>query len=84
MPVLAAMPTAQFMVLLSALGGAGFHLAAGHFDPDPIRLISLGGGALLGAQMGASLSERITSGGLIRLLALALLTVSLRLILKAA
>lgn len=82
-PVHTAMPTAQFTVLLSALGGVAAHAAQGHFATDLTRLAILGAGVLVGAQMGAALSTRITSQGLVRLLALAVLTVSLRLILRA-
>jgi uncharacterized protein len=82
-PVHTAMPTAQFIVLLSALGGVAAHVAQGHFDTDLTRLGILGVGVLLGAQLGAALSARITSQGLVRLLGLAVLTVSLRLILRA-
>ena len=82
-PVHTAMPTAQFMVLLSALGGVAVHAAQGHFATDLTRLAILGAGVLVGAQMGAALSTRVTSQGLVRLLALAVLTVSLRLILRA-
>jgi hypothetical protein len=79
-PVRTAMPTAQFTVLLSALGGVLAHLAQGHLDPDPLRLGTLGAGVLVGAQMGAALSERLSS----RVLALAVLSVSARLILRGA
>jgi hypothetical protein len=81
-PVSLAMPTAQFTVLLSALGGLGVHLLRGSFDADPTRLVLLGAGVLVGAQLGAALAERMTHAGLVRLLALALLSVGLRLVLK--
>lgn len=80
-PVHAAMPTAQFMVLLLAVAGVATHVLQGHFDSSLVRLALLGPGVILGAQMGALLSERVSSRGLVRLLALAVLTVSLRLIL---
>lgn len=78
-----AMPTVQFMVLLSALGGVLIHAVPGQLGPDPVRFVVLGGGVLVGAQMGAALSERVSSGSLMRMLALALLSVSAHLILKA-
>jgi uncharacterized membrane protein YfcA len=83
-PVFTAMPTAQFTVLPSALGGVAAHLAQGHLDPDPLRLGALGAGVLVGARLGAALAERLSSRVLLRLLALAVLSVGVRLILKAA
>lgn len=82
-PVRTGMPTAQFMVLLSALGGVGSHAVSGHFAPDLTRLVSLGIGALVGAQAGAAVSHRVTGDGLVRLLAVALSSVGLRLIFTA-
>ncbi len=79
-PAQSAMPTAQFMVLLSALAGLAVHAATGHFQADVASLAPLGLGALLGAQFGASLAERVSEGRLIRLLALALLTLGVRLL----
>lgn len=79
-PVQSAMPTAQFMVLLSALAGLAVHGATGHFQADFASLASLGLGALLGAQFGASLAERVSERRLIRLLALALLSLGVRLV----
>lgn len=75
--------TSQFMVLLSALGGVGSHAFDGNFPPDLTRLASLGIGALVGAQAGAAASQWVTGEGLIRLLAVALSSVGLRLILTA-
>lgn len=82
-PMHIATATSQFMVLLASIGGVGVHLVSGHFSPDLSRLMALGAGALAGAQVGAVVSRRVTGGGLIRLLALALSSVGLRLILKA-
>lgn len=83
MPVHTAMPTAQFMVLLAALGGVGVHLLSGHFTADLSRLVALGVGALVGAQVGAAASHRITGAGLVRLLALALSSMGFRLLFQA-
>jgi hypothetical protein len=82
-PMHIATATSQFMVLLASVGGVGVHLVSGHFTPDLSRLVALGVGALVGAQVGAAISHRVTGGGLVRLLALALSTVGLRLIVKA-
>lgn len=81
LPVHLAMPTSQFMVLLAATGGVLVHAGAGHFHFGLVPFALLGAGALFGAQMGALLSGRISGGGLVRLMALALLTIGLRLVL---
>src|SRR5688500_16179572 len=81
-PVHVAMPTSQFMILLSALGGVLMHVAVGNFHVGWVPFALLGVGAVLGAQMGAALSHRVSGGTLVRLMALALLTVGLRLVLS--
>lgn len=81
-PVLRAMPTVQFVVLLSALAAVGVHIIAGGFGGSVVTLVFLGAGALLGAQIGAALSERVSSGVLLRLLASALLFVAAGLLAK--
>lgn len=83
MPVHTAMPTAQFIVLLSALGGVGTHLVSRHFALEVSRVAALGAGALMGAQLGAAASRRITGAGLVRLLALAVSFVGARLLFAA-
>jgi hypothetical protein len=82
-PVWRAMPTVQFVVLLSAMAAVGVHAAGGHFRAGWAELLSLGGGALLGAQMGAKLSARLSGRTLVRLLALALVVVGAGLLLKS-
>lgn len=75
-----AMPTSQFMVLLSAVAGVATHVWTGHFHIGLAPVALLGAGALLGAQAGAFLSSRVSSGGLVRLMAVALLTVGVKLL----
>ena len=75
-----AMPTSQFMVLLSSLAGVAMHVWTGHFHIGLAPVALLGAGALLGAQAGAFLSTRISSDGLVRLMAVALLTVGVKLL----
>jgi uncharacterized membrane protein YfcA len=82
-PVSTAMPTVQFMVLLSAFGGVMTHVVIGEFHTSTATLLALGGGAFVGAQVGAAVSERISGVALIRLLAVALVLVGLGLIAKA-
>jgi hypothetical protein len=81
LPVGLAMPTSQFMVLFSALGGVVMHVGLGHFQIAGLPFILLGAGAVIGAQLGAALSTRVSGGSLVRLMALALVTVGLRLLL---
>jgi hypothetical protein len=69
------------MVLLSTVGGVLAHVIGGHFAPALGMLLWLGVGAVVGAQLGAALSDRFSSGMLVRLMALALVTVGIRLIL---
>jgi uncharacterized membrane protein YfcA len=82
MPVSTAMPTSQLKVLISTVGGVVFHVASGNFVLALAPLVLLGGGALLGAQLGAALSERISGVGLVRLMALALMAAGIRLLLS--
>jgi uncharacterized protein len=81
LPVHVAMPTSQFMVLLSATGGVLMHLGLGNFHVGWVPFALLGAGAVVGAQIGAALSARLSGGALVRLMALALLTVGVRLVL---
>jgi uncharacterized membrane protein YfcA len=83
LPVHVATATSQFMVLLASAGGVTVHLVSDHFAPEVSRLAALGVGALVGAQAGAAVSRQVSGGGLVRLLALALSSVGLRLILTA-
>lgn len=81
-PVHVAMPTSQFMVLISATSGVVMHLALGHFHVGWVPFALLGAGAIVGAQIGAALSARLSGGTLVRLMAIALVTVGLRLVLS--
>lgn len=82
-PASRAMPTVQFLVLLSALGAIGIHASIDGFRLAPTRLVAIGAGAVVGAQIGATLSRRLSGPTLIRLLAAALLLVGAGLIAKA-
>ena len=77
-----AMPTSQFMVLLAATAGVATHVSTGHFHIGLAPLAFLGAGALVGAQAGALLSTRISSGGLVRLMAAAIMVVGLELLIS--
>jgi uncharacterized membrane protein YfcA len=83
-PVARAMPTVQFLVMFSALGAVAIHVADGGFGASPMWIVWLGAGALVGAQLGAVLSGRLSGATLIRLLAGALLVVGVGLLVKAS
>jgi uncharacterized membrane protein YfcA len=82
-PVARAMPTVQFVVLMSAIAAAGIHVLAGGFGASLATLVFLGSGGLVGAQLGAALSRRLSGAALLRLLAGALVFIGLALIGKA-
>ncbi|MGH7702268.1 MAG: sulfite exporter TauE/SafE family protein [Gemmatimonadales bacterium] len=79
-PAHIAMATSQFILVISALAGAGSHLALGHVLAGPAILMGIG--AVGGAQVGARLARRLHGSRLIRLLSLALGLVGLRLLLR--
>jgi uncharacterized membrane protein YfcA len=82
-PVWRAMPTVQFVVLLTAVGAVATHAVGGEFRAGLVPLLSLGVGALCGAQVGAALAERLSGPSLIRLLAVALVLVGAGLVLES-
>lgn len=84
LPPATAMPTAQFMVLLSALSGVGTHLLGGEGWPDLPRLVWLGVGVFVGAPIGARLSDSISASTVVRLLAVGVLGMGLGLVFKSA
>lgn len=74
--------TATSHAVLAVMAGAGTitHLVQGAFNGILYRTLFLAAGVVLGAQVGARLSGRVRSAWLLRLLALALLLVGLRLL----
>lgn len=82
-PVWRAMPTVQFIVLLTVVGAVATHVVGGEFRAGLVPLLSLGVGALCGAQAGAAVSERLSGASLIRLLAVALVLAGAALVLKS-
>jgi uncharacterized membrane protein YfcA len=79
-PVARAMPTVQFLVLFSAAAAVGVQVVAHGFAGSPAWILWLGAGALIGAQIGAAVSGRLSGVALVRLLASALLIVGVALI----
>jgi uncharacterized membrane protein YfcA len=78
-PVHVATATSQFVLAVMAIVGTLTHFAADDLDGLWPRVLSLGLGAVIGAQVGARLSARIGGGAIVRVLAAALVVVALRL-----
>jgi uncharacterized membrane protein YfcA len=79
-PVVIATATSQFIVGILSLSATLVHIWTGSFQAAAPRVAALGIGVLIGAQMGALLSKKITSVWIIRSLALALTAAGLRLL----
>jgi uncharacterized membrane protein YfcA len=81
-PVHIATATSHFVLAVRALTGTLVHVATGVFVHGAKRTAILAVGVLVGAQVGAWLSNRIGGKSIIRALAVALAFVGLRLILS--
>jgi uncharacterized protein len=79
-PIHIATATSHFILAVMALTGTLVHVATGTFSHGVHRTIALAIGVLLGAQIGARLSEKIQGGWIIRGLAVALGLVGLRIL----
>lgn len=79
-PAHIATATSQFILAISALAGAGSHLALGHVLAGPAILMGIG--AVGGAQLGARLARTLHGSLMIRLLSVALVLVGVRLLLR--
>ncbi len=79
-PVHIATATSHFVLAVMALTGTLVHVASGAFEHGIRRTAILAVGVLLGAQVGARLSNRVGGKWIIRGLALALVFVGIRLI----
>jgi len=75
--------TSQFILTITAFSGSLTHTLGGVLNPYWGRIALLSLGVVVGAQVGARLSTRVSSTLLVRLLAVALLLVGLRLALGA-
>jgi uncharacterized membrane protein YfcA len=78
-PVYIATATSQFIVALTTLSAVITHIIAGAYAEGVRRAIVLSLGAVIGAQLGARISHRVPAALLVRLLALGLIVVALRL-----
>jgi uncharacterized membrane protein YfcA len=79
-PVHIATATSHFVLAIMALTGTLVHIARGVFEHGVRRTAVLAVGVLLGAQIGARLSNRVGGKWIIRGLALALIFVGIRLL----
>jgi uncharacterized membrane protein YfcA len=82
-PIHIATATSHFILAQMALAGTVVHILTGTFSHGVSKTISLAIGVLLGAQVGAHLSNRFKGIWLIRSLALALGLVAIRILYKA-
>lgn len=82
-PVHIATATSHFILAVMALAGTTVHILTGTFAHGVHRTIVLAIGVVLGAQIGARLSEKMRGGWIIRSLALALGIAGVRILLLA-
>ena len=78
-PVHIATATSHFVLAISATVGTVTHILAGDLSSTWPRTIAIAFGAIGGAQLGAVLSRRVRGALIVRILALALVVVALRL-----
>jgi uncharacterized membrane protein YfcA len=81
-PTHIATATSHFMVTITTLAAIGTHLALGTYVTDIARVALLSAGAVVGAQFGARLSQKVTGVLIVRLLAVGLGIVALRLLIS--
>ncbi len=82
-PVHIATATSQFTLAVMALAGTLIHMATGAFHRGVRRTVSLTIGVLLGAPLGAWLSNRVRADWIIRALAVALGFLGIRILIMA-
>jgi uncharacterized membrane protein YfcA len=82
-PVFIATATSQFIVAILTFTGTMVHIWIGSFHHGAHRAAALGIGVLVGAQLGAHLSNKIKGAWIIRSLALALALVGIRMLIAA-
>jgi hypothetical protein len=82
-PVHVATATSQFILGVMALTGTGVHIVLGTFHHGIRRTIALAIGVLIGAQLGAFLSNHVRGDWIIRGLAIALGLIGIRILILA-
>jgi uncharacterized membrane protein YfcA len=82
-PVHIAVATSHFVLAISAASGSGVHLANGDLaGANLLRALLLSAGVIPGAQVGARLAQRFKGPAIVRLLAVALFALGIRLLLS--
>jgi hypothetical protein len=79
-PAHIATATSHFVVAITTFAAIDTHIVAGTFTSDIGKAIVLSAGAVIGAQFGALLSQKVTGVLIVRLLAAGLALVALRLL----
>lgn len=79
-PVHIATATSHFIVAIMAFSGSIVHLINGNYENNLIPIITLSVAAIIGAQIGARLSNKVKGSIIIRILALTLSLIGLRMI----
>jgi uncharacterized membrane protein YfcA len=78
-PIHIATATSHFVVAISTFAATITHIIAGTYTSDIGRVAVLSAGAVIGAQFGARFSQRVRGSLIVRLLALGLVVVAIRL-----
>lgn len=79
-PIPLATATSHFILAIMSLAGTGAHIAQGNLNTTWPLVLTLGAGVVVGAQVGAWASHRTKPEWIVRVLALALFVVALRLV----
>jgi uncharacterized membrane protein YfcA len=82
-PLYVATATTQFMLMIIGLSWSSAHFIASGFEHGIFRTLFLGAGVLIGAQIGARLSQHLAGTIISRVMAAGLLVIGIRLILHA-
>jgi uncharacterized protein len=81
-PLHVATATSHFTLAIMSLIGSATHVIVGDFAHGIRRTLALGLGVLVGAQLGALLSQRLRGTTLIRVLAIGLILFGIRLVVQ--
>lgn len=82
-PVHLAAGTSHFVLAFTAAAGTAAHLASGEFSSGWKRTAALAVGAVIGAQLGARLAKHTPAAWILRVLAVALGAVGVRVVMQA-
>ncbi len=83
-PAHIAVATSHFILVFTALTATLVHVTTGSLTDEWPKVIPLAVGAIAGAQLGARLSQHLPEKAIVLLLAIALFTVAIRLLVAAA